>query len=360
MSEFDNQENIIGVAKSDLVALCASKGEKSFRAKQIWSWMYRYGVCSFEQMTNLSKEAREKFASLFLINRPEIQKLQQSIDGTVKWLLRFPDGNEVETVFIPDGERKTICVSSQVGCVLNCTFCHTGTQKLVRNLTAQEIVQQVLVVYDHFNVWSQDNNDRDLFNIVYMGMGEPLYNYDNVVAATKILMDDEGLAISRRKITLSTSGVVPKILACARDLKVNLALSLHAVNDALRNVLVPLNRKYNLKEVLDVCKQYQQLSGSRRITFEYVMLKGVNDSLAEARAMIKLLDGIPCIVNLIPFNPWKGTIYQRSDDEQIDKFSHILTKAGIYAPVRRSRGDDIYAACGQLKSCSTRKPPTAS
>jgi 23S rRNA (adenine2503-C2)-methyltransferase len=350
-----NLIDIVGVSKEHLVHLSTSLGEKQFRAKQIWSWLYRYGALSFDSMTDLSKESRELFKNHFTIGRPKIKTMQQSQDGTIKWLLEFADGNEAETVFIPDGDRKTICVSSQVGCVLTCTFCHTGTQKLVRNLTQDEIVKQIMIVYDHFDVWSEVSDDQKAFNIVYMGMGEPLYNYDNIVVATKILMDSEGLAISRRKITLSTSGVVPKILECAKDLKVNLALSLHAVSDELRDQIVPLNKKYPLSEVIKVCAVYQKISNSRRVTFEYVMLRGINDSFEDAKKLIKLLHGIPCIVNLIPFNPWKGTIYECSDDDHINKFSSILTKAGIYAPIRRSRGQDIYAACGQLKSCSVRK-----
>lgn len=347
--------DILGIPKQDLKSLIISLDSKPFRAKQIWSWLYRYGITSFDDMTNLSKDFRKTCTDKFSIDLPKIKSKQESVDGTVKWLLEFKDGNEAETVFIPDGKRKTICISSQVGCVLNCTFCHTGTQKLVRNLTADEIVKQVMIVYNHFNIWDISNDDRKAYNIVFMGMGEPFYNYDNVVAATKIMMDDEGLAISRRKITISTSGVVPKILECAKDLKVNLALSLHAVTDKLRDEIVPLNRKYPLATVLEACAIYQDISKSRRVTFEYVMLKGINDSFADAKELIKMLGGIPCIVNLIPFNPWKGTIYECSDDDHINKFASILTKAGIYAPVRQSRGQDIYAACGQLKSCSVRK-----
>lgn len=350
-----NMVDILGMPKQELISLCASLGEKPFRAKQIWSWLYRYGATSFELMTDLSKNFRLHCQNELQINRPKIKTLKESVDGTVKWLLEFDDGNEVETVFIPDGSRKTICVSSQVGCVLTCTFCHTGTQKLVRNLTQAEIVKQVMVVYDHFNFWDEAEDECKAYNIVYMGMGEPLYNYDNIVLATRILMDDEGLAISRRKITLSTSGVVPKILECANDLKVNLALSLHAVTDKLRDQIVPINKKYPLAEVLEACSIYQKLSNSRRVTFEYVMLKGINDSLEDAKQLIKILKNIPCIVNLIPFNPWKGTIYECSEEGHIKNFSSLLTKAGIYAPIRQSRGQDIYAACGQLKSCSIRK-----
>lgn len=347
--------DILGIPKAHLTNLCLSLDNKPFRAKQIWSWMYRYGVTSFDDMSNLSKDFRKLCTDKLSIDLPKIKSMQESVDGTVKWLLEFKDGNEAETVFIPDGERKTICISSQVGCVLNCTFCHTGTQKLVRNLTADEIVKQVMVVYNHFNIWNIPSDERKAYNIVFMGMGEPFYNYDNVVAATKILMDDEGLAILRRKITISTSGVVPKILECAKDLKVNLALSLHAVTDKLRDKIVPLNRKYPLETVLEACAIYQDISKSRRVTFEYVMLKGINDSFDDAKAIIKLLKGISCIVNLIPFNPWKGTIYECSDENHINKFASMLTKAGIYAPIRQSRGQDIYAACGQLKSCSVRK-----
>jgi 23S rRNA (adenine2503-C2)-methyltransferase len=316
--------------------------------------MYHRGARDFAAMTNLAKPFRERLAEAYELRRPAIPTAQRSVDGTRKWLLRFDDGQEAETVHIPESDRGTLCVSSQVGCTLTCRFCHTGTQRLVRNLTAAEIVAQIVVARDALGEWPSPKEDRQLTNIVLMGMGEPLYNYDNVAAAVKIVMDPEGLAISRRKITLSTSGVVPAIARVGAELGVNLAISLHAVTDELRDKLVPLNRKYPIAELLDACRTYPGASNARRITFEYVMLKGVNDSPAEARELVRLLEGIPAKVNLIPFNPWPGAPYECSTDATIAAFSEIVFSAGYSAPVRTPRGRDISAACGQLKSLSVR------
>ena len=289
-----------------------------------------------------------------MIERPEIATEQRSVDGTRKWLLRFADGNEAETVNIPEEDRGSVCVSSQVGCTLTCSFCHTGTQPWVRNLTTAEIVGQVMLARDELDEWPSLPDGRMITNIVLMGMGEPLFNYDNVAQAMRIVLDDAGLALSRRKITLSTSGVVPMIRRCGEELRLALAVSLHAVTDELRDVLVPLNRKYPIAELMAACRDYPGLSNARRITFEYVMLKGVNDSPAEAKQLVKLLTGIPAKVNLIPFNPWPGSPYECSDEAAIDKFAAILMRAGYIAPVRTPRGRDIMAACGQLKSASER------
>jgi 23S rRNA (adenine2503-C2)-methyltransferase len=288
------------------------------------------------------------------VSRPAISRSLVSIDGTRKWLLRFPDGEEIETVHIPEEDRGTLCVSSQVGCTLTCSFCHTGTQRLVRNLAAEEIVAQVMIARDELGEWPSPKDDRQLTNIVLMGMGEPLYNYENVAAALKIVMDPEGLSISRRKITLSTSGVVPMIRRCGAELAVNLAISLHAVRDEIRDQLVPLNRKYPIAELLAACRTYPGASNARRITFEYVMLKGINDSPGDARELVRLLAGIPAKVNLIPFNPWPGAPFECSSDEAIAVFSDIVFASGYSAPVRAPRGRDILAACGQLKSASVR------
>ena len=305
-------------------------------------------------MTNLAKPFRERLAERYLLGRPDVAAAQASRDGTRKWLLRFADGQEVETVHIPEEDRGTLCVSSQVGCTLTCRFCHTGTQRLVRNLGAAEIVGQVMLARDALGEWSSPQEDRQLTNIVLMGMGEPLYNFDNVAAAMKIVMDPEGLAISRRKITLSTAGVVPMIARCGTEIGVNLAISLHAVRDDIRDVLVPLNRKYPIAALLDACRAYPGSSNARRITFEYVMLKGVNDSPAEARELVRLLKGIPAKVNLIPFNPWPDAPYECSTEAAVAAFSDIVFAAGYSAPVRTPRGRDILAACGQLKSASVK------
>jgi len=321
------------------------------RAAQVWRWIHHYGVTDFALMSDVAKETRAKLAEAFTLARPEIVERQVSRDGTRKWLIRTAPGIEIETVFIPDvGRAGALCVSSQVGCTLNCTFCHTGTQKLVRNLTAAEIVAQVQVARDDLGEWPSPKEDRRLSNIVFMGMGEPLYNLDHVADAIDIISDGEGIAISRRRITVSTSGVVPMIPELGERTGTMLAISLHATNDPLRDVLVPLNRKYPLDQLMAAIRAYPGLGNARRVTFEYVMLKGVNDSPDEARALVKLIQGIPAKVNLIPFNPWPGTDYQCSDWKTIEAFAAILNRAGYASPIRTPRGRDILAACGQLKS----------
>jgi 23S rRNA (adenine2503-C2)-methyltransferase len=293
-------------------------------------------------------------AQHFHADRPAVSRRQDSSDGTIKWLLRLHDGHEIEAVYIPDADRGTLCISSQVGCTLTCTFCHTGTQRLVRNLDVAEICGQILLAMDELGDWPAGKPNRRLTNIVLMGMGEPLYNYDNVSAALKMIMSGEGIALSRRRITLSTSGILPEITRCGEELGVNLAISLHAVRDELRDVLVPINRKYKLASLLDTVRHYPGLSNARRVTWEYVMLAGVNDSEADAKALVKMIAGIPSKINLIPFNPWPGTDYVCSDDETIERFAKIVMKAGYASPVRTPRGRDILAACGQLKSDSVR------
>jgi 23S rRNA (adenine2503-C2)-methyltransferase len=321
------------------------------RASQIWRWMHQFGATDFSAMTDVAKDTRAKLAETFTIARPEVVERQVSKDGTRKWLIRTAPGIEIETVYIPDvGRSGALCVSSQVGCTLNCTFCHTGTQALVRNLTAAEIVAQVQVAKDDLGEWPSDKADRLLSNVVFMGMGEPLYNLDAVADALDILSDNEGIGISRRRITVSTSGVVPQLQALGERTQAMLAISLHATNDELRNELVPLNRKYNIAELMAGIRAYPGLSNARRVTFEYVMLKGVNDSPAEARALVALLKGIPAKVNLIPFNPWPGSPYECSSWSAIETFAAILNKAGYASPIRTPRGRDILAACGQLKS----------
>ena len=346
--------NLVGMGRAELAAAMAGLGAAPFRARQLWHWIYHRGAAEFAAMSNLAKGFREQLASGYELRRPAVSRALVSADGTRKWLLRFDDGQEVETVHIPEEGRGTLCVSSQVGCTLNCTFCHTGTQRLVRNLTASEIVGQIMVARDALGEWPSPPEGRQLTNIVLMGMGEPLYNFDNVAAALKIVMDPEGLAISRRKITLSTAGVVPMIARVGAELGVNLAISLHAVSDELRDRLVPLNRKYPIAELLEACRNYPGSSNARRITFEYVMLQGINDSPAEARELVRRLKGIPAKVNLIPFNPWPGAPYECSTDAAIAEFSDIVFAAGYSAPVRTPRGRDISAACGQLKSDSVR------
>ena len=344
------RRNLVGLSRGEMAAEMAGFGAEPFRARQLWHWIYHRGVTDFAAMTSLAKGFREQLAATYELRRPEISQALASADGTRKWLLRFDDRQEVETVHIPESDRGTLCVSSQVGCTLTCTFCHTGTQRLVRNLSAAEIVGQIMIARDALGEWPSPREDRMLTNIVLMGMGEPLFNFDNVTAAMKIAMDPEGLAVSRRKITLSTSGVVPMIGRCGAELGVNLAISLHAVTDELRDTLVPLNKKYPIAELLDACRHYPGSSNARRITFEYVMLKGVNDTPADAKALVKLLKGIPAKINLIPFNPWPGTQYECSDWETIERFSEIVFTAGYASPVRTPRGRDILAACGQLKS----------
>ena len=354
---------LIGLTRQELGAALAAIGMPAFRARQLWHWLYFHGATSFDAMTTLSKDARARLAERFSITRPAISRELTSTDGTRKWLVRFGDGKEAECVHIPEEDRGALCVSAQVGCTLTCAFCHTGTQRLVRNLTAGEIVGQVMVARDSYGEWPGRPQERRLTNIVMMGMGEPLYNYDNVANALRIAMDEEGIAISKRKITLSTAGVVPLIERVGQELGVGLAVSLHAVTDALRDKLVPINRKHPIAELMAACRAYPGARNSRRITFEYVMLKGVNDSPADARALVKLIHDIPAKVNLIPFNPWPGTAFECSDDATIDKFAQILMDAHYAAPVRTPRGRDIMAACGQLKSDSERerrvRAPTA-
>jgi 23S rRNA (adenine2503-C2)-methyltransferase len=348
------KKNLVGQSRDELTAELATHGAAPFRARQLWHWIYHRGVSDFALMTTLAKDFRAQLSEHYVIARPLESRAQLSNDGTRKWLLKFADGQEAECVHIPEEDRGTLCVSSQVGCTLTCKFCHTGTQRLVRNLESAEIVGQVMLARDALGEWPSPPDDRQITNIVLMGMGEPLYNYDNVAKAVKIIMDGEGLSVSKRKITLSTAGVVPMIERCGAELGVNLAISLHAVTDELRDVLVPINKKYPIAELMQACRDYPGLSNARRITFEYVMLKGVNDSPAEARALVKLLEGIPAKVNLIPFNAWPGAPFECSSDEAIEKFADIVNAAGYASPVRTPRGRDILAACGQLKSDSIR------
>ena len=358
-----SKPSLVGMSRTELAERLGSIGvapaQRKMRAQQLWHWIYFRGAKSFDEMTSISKETRAQLEQHFTVARPEVVAEQISNDGTRKWLLRLPSGDtvekahEVECVYIPETDRGTLCVSSQVGCTLNCAFCHTGTQRLVRNLTAGEIVGQVMVARDRLNDWADRDTPgggRLVTNIVMMGMGEPLYNFEAVRDALLIVADNEGIGISRRRITLSTSGVVPNIKRTGDEIGVMLAISLHAVRDELRNELVPLNRKYPIAELLQACRDYPGSSNARRITFEYVMLKGVNDSLDDARLLVKLLKGIPAKINLIPFNPWPGTAYQCSDWDQIEKFSEYIFNAGYSSPVRTPRGRDILAACGQLKS----------
>ena len=342
------------IAEALIAAGEAEKGAK-MRANQLWHWIYHRGQRDFSQMTTLAKDLRERLAQRFQIGRPMAARDLQSSDGTRKWLLRFSDGEEAESVHIPEEDRGALCVSSQVGCTLTCRFCHTGTMKLVRNLTPAEIVGQVMLARDALGEWPSPPDGRMLSNIVMMGMGEPLYNFEHVAKALKIVMDGEGIAISKRRITLSTAGVVPMIERCGAELGVNLAISLHAVRDDIRDVIVPLNRKYPIKDLLAACANYPGLSNARRITFEYVMLKGVNDTPADARELVRLLKGIPAKVNLIPFNAWPDAPYECSSDKAIRDFSEIVFNAGYSSPVRTPRGRDIMAACGQLKSASVKR-----
>jgi 23S rRNA (adenine2503-C2)-methyltransferase len=355
----DTRRNLVGLSRAELKALLAEHGLEAFRAGQIWHWIYWHGARDFTAMSTIARKTRERLEELFVIDRPTIATEQRSSDGTRKWLLRLVDGNEVECVNIPEEDRGSVCVSSQVGCTLTCSFCHTGTQPLVRNLSAAEIVGQFMVARDSYGEWpTPTETTRMLSNIVMMGMGEPLYNFDNVAAALKIVMDDQGIALSRRRITLSTSGVVPMIPKVAEILDVNLAVSLHAVSDEVRDVLVPLNRKWPIAELLNACRAFPSAKNSRRITFEYVMLKGINDSDADARELVRLLKPIHAKVNLIPFNPWPGAPYACSSNNRIHRFAEIVNDGGLSAPVRTPRGRDILAACGQLKSASERDRKT--
>jgi 23S rRNA (adenine2503-C2)-methyltransferase len=361
--------SLIGLSRVEMAGFLGEIGvpekQRRMRVSQLWRWIYTQGVSDFDTMSNVSKALRRDLSEAATLKRPEIVSEQISSDGTRKWLSRLAPtrpglpGPEVETVYIPDADRATLCISSQVGCTLNCSFCHTGTQPLVRNLTAGEIVGQIMLARDRLGDWPGVNaenpialpeSERMISNIVLMGMGEPLYNFDNVKTAMEIANDGDGLAISKRRITLSTSGVVPMIPRTGHEMGVMLAISLHAVRDKLRNELVPLNKKYPIAELLGACRDYPGLANNRRITFEYVMLKGVNDSLAEAKELVRLLAGIPAKINLIPFNPWPGAAYECSDWEQIENFAAIIQRAGYASPVRTPRGRDIMAACGQLKS----------
>jgi 23S rRNA (adenine2503-C2)-methyltransferase len=353
--------SLVGLSRADLAAALAQVGvpqaQRRMRVQQLWHWLYVRGATSFGEMTSVSKELRALLDAQFTLARPEVVAEQVSVDGTRKWLLRLPGEvagerpHEVECVYIPEADRGTLCLSSQVGCTLNCSFCHTGTQRLVRNLTAGEIVGQVMLARDRLNDWSAaTDGNRRITNIVMMGMGEPLYNFEAVRDALLIVADGDGIGISKRRITLSTSGVVPMIARAGSEISCMLAVSLHAVDDEIRNELVPLNRKYPIKELLAACRDYPGLSNARRITFEYVMLNGINDSLQDAKALVRLLKGIPAKINLIPFNPWPGTRYECSDWDRIERFSEIVFNAGYASPVRTPRGRDILAACGQLKS----------
>ena len=364
--------SLVGMTRQRLADMLGDLGvpvaQRGMRVQQLWHWIYLRGAQAFDEMTSVSKELRGALDQRFTLARPAIAAEQVSVDGTRKWLLRLPGqhtgegAHDIECVYIPEAGRGTLCVSSQVGCTLNCPFCHTGTQRLVRNLTAGEIVGQILVARDQLGDWSARTPQRSdgatadggrlITNIVMMGMGEPLYNFEAVRDALLIVADGDGIGISKRKITLSTSGVVPNIVRAGAEIGVMLAVSLHAVRDELRDQLVPLNRKYPISELLAACRDYPGLSNARRITFEYVMLKGVNDSLADAKALVRLLKGIPAKINLIPFNPWPGSVYECSDWEQIEKFSEIIFNAGYASPVRTPRGRDILAACGQLKSAT--------
>ncbi|MCR9157014.1 MAG: 23S rRNA (adenine(2503)-C(2))-methyltransferase RlmN [Rhodobacteraceae bacterium] len=357
--------NIVGLTRDKLrdglIAMGTPEKQARMRTGQIWQWVYQWGVRDFHAMTNLAKAYRAELDDHFEIALPEIVSKQVSADGTRKYLVRIAGGHEVEVVYIPETDRGTLCISSQVGCTLTCSFCHTGTQKLVRNLTAGEIIGQVMLARDDLGEWPEpgvgtgENGPRLLSNIVLMGMGEPLYNFDNVRDAMKIAMDGEGIALSRRRITLSTSGVVPEIAKTAEEIGCLLAVSFHATTDEVRDRLVPINKRWNIETLLDALREYPKKSNSERITFEYVMLKEVNDSDADARRLVKLISGIPAKINLIPFNEWPGAPYQRSDWSRIESFADIIYKAGYASPIRTPRGEDIMAACGQLKSATERE-----
>ena len=358
--------SLVGLSRPELrdamAGLDVPERQQNMRVRQLWKWMYNRGVSGFEEMSDLGKDLRARLIDGHNIARPTIATMQQSTDGTIKWLLRLADGNEIEMVYIPDDDHGALCMSSQVGCTLNCRFCHTGTMPLVRNLTAGEILGQFMLARDCLDDWRSDGprnrprNDqgggapRKVSTIVMMGMGEPLLNYDNVAQALNIVMDGDGIALSRRAITLSTAGLVPAMERCGRDLRVNLAVSLHAVHDEVRDVLVPLNRRYPIAELMQACRDYPSANNARRITFEYVMLQEVNDSLEDARELVRLLRSLPAKINLIPFNPWPGAPYECSSNNRIHRFARILNDAGYSAPIRTPRGRDIMAACGHLKS----------
>ena len=361
------KRNIVGMSRSELSEALLLIGTEAknikMRQNQIWSWVYQKGIKDFNLMSNISKEYRGVLNKSLTITRPTVTKQLISKDGTRKYLLRLQDGNEIEAVYIPEKNRGTLCISSQVGCTLNCSFCYTGTQKLVRNLTSADIIGQILVVRDDLNEWPYNSMPKDkkrqISNVVMMGMGEPLYNYNSVKEALKIVMDNEGIALSKRRITLSTSGVVPEITKTGNEIGCLLAISFHATTDSVRDKLVPINKKWNIKKLLAALREYPTLSNSQRITFEYVMLKGVNDSDADAKRLVKLIAGIPAKINLIPFNPWPGSPYERSTKQRINSFADIVNKAGYASPVRSPRGEDIMAACGQLKSESAKIKKTS-
>ena len=370
--EADLREPLIGLDRARLAARLQRLGvperQSRMRVGQLWNWLYVQGATDFQRMTNIAKEFRAELDRSFSLARPEIVTEQVSLDGTRKWLLRLDDGKEVETVYIPEEDRGTLCISSQVGCTLTCSFCHTGTQKLVRNLTPAEIVGQIVVARDRLGDWpgasAEDprgipDTDRKITNVVLMGMGEPLYNFDNVRDAMAITADGEGLSVSKRRITLSTSGVVPEIPRWGEEAVTMLAVSLHAVRDDLRDQLVPINKRWSIKDLLDACRAYPGLSNAKRITFEYVMLKDVNNSIADAKELVRLLAKIPAKINLIPFNPWPGAPFECSDWERIETFGEVVNRAGYASPVRSPRGRDIMAACGQLKSASVKQSARA-
>lgn len=354
--QISDKKNLFALSKEELIEAITKIGEKPFRARQIWNWLYLKGIKDFDEMSDVSKKFRDILKENFSLIRPGISKDLISFDGTRKWLVKFHDGREVEMVFIPEETRGTLCISSQVGCTLACKFCHTGTQTLVRNLESSEIVAQIMIAKDFLNDWPNQEN-RKLTNIVFMGMGEPFFNYENVAKATKILNDSDGLAISNRRITISTSGLVPEILRASKELKTNLAISLHATNDALRTDIMAINKKYPLAELLKACKIYNQENANQKITFEYVMLEGKNDQEIHARELIQLIKtyNLNVKINLIPFNPWGGCEYGRTNVLQIEKFQKILKDAKLISPIRKTRGDDVLAACGQLKSKSERQ-----
>ncbi len=354
--------SLCGMDRAGITEVLSTLGvgdkQLKMRLQQLWSWIYAHGATHFDDMLNLGKELREALTEHYTLDRLTVSQEQHSKDGTRKWLFRLHDGHEIETVYIPEMDRGTLCVSSQVGCTLTCSFCHTGTQRLVRNLTTAEIAGQVVAARDALDDWVgglSNSPNRRVTNIVMMGMGEPLYNTENVFSAIRTMSDGDGLSLSKRRITLSTSGVVPEIVNCGEQTGAMLAISLHAVNDELRNKLVPLNKKYPISELLDACRSYPGLSNAKRITFEYVMLKNVNDSDTDARALVRLLSGIPAKINLIPFNAWPGAPYECASWDRIEAFSNIINKAGYASPVRTPRGRDIMAACGQLKSESIKQ-----
>jgi len=349
----NDKREIIGLTKEELISVLTEMGEKSFRVKQIWQWLYVQGVTSFDEMTNLSRDLRSKLSDNFTLSRPKVITEQVSSDKTHKWLLEFSDGQRIETVFIPEDDRGAVCVSTQVGCAVGCKFCHTGSQKITRNLTAGEIVSQFMAVKDVYGEWPTSGSaNRLVSNIVVMGMGEPLHNVDNIIKALNIITDNDGLAVSKRRITLSTSGIVPNIPRIAKETGVKLAISLHAPNNEKRSQIMPINNRYKIEEILAACQEYQKIVTSRYITFEYLMLDGFNDTLKDAQELISLMKKykIGAKFNLIPFNPWPGCNYKPSSNNRIREFSRELEKAGYAAPVRVARGQDILAACGQLKS----------